>query len=104
VLKHATTVLGDPPQIFPVSARLAQRAWDDPDPEQRRRLRQDSRLDDLERYISATLDDATRLALKFNNPLGVADNLVTQAQAAIEVGEAGRGRPDGCLAGSVLTA
>jgi small GTP-binding protein len=106
VLKHATTVLGDPPHIFPVSARLAQRAWDDPDPEQRRRLRQDSRLDDLERYISATLDDATRLALKFNNPLGVADNLVTQAQAAIEV-EAEAVQEDGLTVASleaVLTA
>lgn len=84
VLKHATGVLGDPPQVFAVSARLAQRAWDDPDPEQRRRLRQDSRLDDLEGFISASLDDGTRLALKFNNPLGVAENLVTQAQATID--------------------
>ena len=84
VLKHATGLLGDPPELFPVSARLAQRAWDDPDPEQRRRLRQESRLDDLERFISATLDDATRLALKLNNPLGVADNLVAQAQATVQ--------------------
>lgn len=84
VLKHATSLLGDPPELFPVSARLAQRAWDDPDPEQRRRLRQESRLDDLERFISASLDDSARLALKLNNPLGVADNLVSQAQATIQ--------------------
>lgn len=94
VLKHATSMLGDPPEFFPVSARLAQRAWDEPDPEQRRQLRETSRLDDLERYISATLDDATRLALKLDNPLGVADNLVAQAQATVEK-EAEAVREDG---------
>ena len=78
VIKHATTVLGDPPEFFPVSARLAQRARSEPDPEQRARLRAASRLDDLDRYITATLDDTTRLQLKFTNPLGVAENLVAQ--------------------------
>src|SRR5918996_620627 len=79
VLKHATTVLGDTPEFFPVSARLAQRALSEPDPEQRRRLRTTSGLDALEQYINSVLDDRTRLQLKFNNPLGVANNLVTQA-------------------------
>ena len=78
VIKHATTVLGDPPEFFPVSARLAQRARSEPDLEQRARLRAASRLDDLDRYITATLDDTTRLQLKFTNPLGVAENLVAQ--------------------------
>ena len=78
VIKHATTVLGDPPEFFPVSARLAQRARSEPDPEQRARLRAASRLDELDRYITATLDDTTRLQLKFTNPLGVAENLVAQ--------------------------
>jgi len=78
VIKHATTVLGDPPEFFPVSARLAQRARSELDPEQRTRLRAASRLDDLDRYITATLDDTTRLQLKFTNPLGVAENLVAQ--------------------------
>ena len=61
VIKHATTVLGDPPEFFPVSARLAQRARSEPDPEQRARLRAASRLDDLDHYITATLDDTTRV-------------------------------------------
>ena len=78
VIKHATTVLGDPPEFFPVSARLAQRARSEPDPEKRERLRAASRLDELDRYITATLDDTTRLQLKFTNPLGVAENLVAQ--------------------------
>ena len=88
VLKHATTVLGDTPEFFPVSARLAQRALSELDGEKRRSLWVASGLDALEQYITATLDDTTRLRLKFSNPLGVADNLVTQAanstQAQIE--------------------
>ena len=79
VLKHATTVLGDPPEFFPVSARLAQRALSAPDAEQRQRLRRASGLDALEQYINSVLDDTTQLQLKFNNPLGVANNLVMQA-------------------------
>jgi len=79
VLKHATTVLGDTPEFFPVSARLAQRSLSEPNPEQRQHLRAASGLDALEQYINSTLDDSMRLQLKFSNPLGVADNLVTQA-------------------------
>ncbi len=79
VLKHATRVLGDTPEFFPVSARLAQRALSESDPEQRQSLRIASGLDALEQYITSTLDDTTRLQLKFSNPLGVADNIITQA-------------------------
>lgn len=79
VLKHATTVLGDPPEFFAVSARSAQRALRAADPEQRKRLWSASRLEDLDQYITDTLDDSTRLQLKFSNPLGVAENIVAQA-------------------------
>ncbi len=79
ILKHAATILGDLPELFPVSARLAQRAQSESDAGQRQRLRAASRLDDLEQYITASLDDAARLRLKFGNPLGVADNLIVQA-------------------------
>ena len=78
VLKHATAVLGDTPEFFPVSARVAQRSLSEVDSEQRQRLRAASGLDALEQYITSTLDDATRLQLKFSNPLGVADKLITQ--------------------------
>ena len=84
VLTHASTLLGGPPEIFPVSARLAQRARGEPDPDQRRRLRAASRLDALEEFIVATLDDDTRLLLKFNNPLGVAGHLLAQAEKAVQ--------------------
>jgi len=79
VLKHATKVLGDTPEFFPVSARLAQRALSEADSGQRQQLRVASGLDALEQYITSTLDDTTRLRLKFSNPLGVADNIITQA-------------------------
>ncbi|MBN1454343.1 MAG: dynamin family protein [Anaerolineales bacterium] len=79
ILKHTAKILGDQPQLYPVSAKLAQRALSEPDPEERARLRSASRLDDLEKFISATLDDTARLHLKFNNPLGVAEHLIAQA-------------------------
>ena len=84
VLKHATRVLGDIPEFFPVSARLAQRALADPDPEARQRLRAASGLEALEQYITSTLDDTTRLQLKFNSPLGVAENILTQIAKSTE--------------------
>ena len=79
IIKHTTPILGDQPQLVPVSAKLAQRAISETDPAERARLRGLSRLDDLEQFISATLDDVTRLELKFNNPLGVAERLIDQA-------------------------
>jgi len=85
ILKHAATILGDRPQLYPVSAKLAQRALSESDPEERSRLRALSRLDDLEAFINSTLDDHTRLELKFNNPLGVAENLIEQAAGGLEV-------------------
>ena len=79
ILTHATTILGAQPKLLPVSAKLAQRALSEPDPAERARLRGLSRLDELEQFITATLDDTTRLELKFNNPLGVAERLIEQA-------------------------
>lgn len=79
ILKHASAVLGETPVLFPVSARLAQRALTEPDENQRQYLRASSRLEELEKYITSTLDDNTRLQLKFGNPLGVAENLIAQA-------------------------
>jgi small GTP-binding protein len=84
ILKHAASILGDTPELFPVSARLAQRASAESEEPERLRLRDESRMDDLERYIDATLEDATRLQLKFQNPIGVAENLLAQADQMIQ--------------------
>jgi small GTP-binding protein len=85
ILKHSTGILGDQPELYPVSAKLAQQALSEADPEKRASLRRASRLDDLEQYISATLDDTARLHLKFNNPLGVAERLAEQAAQSLSI-------------------
>jgi small GTP-binding protein len=85
VLQHISQKPGEPPRLFPVSARLAQRAQTETEPEKRARLRSASRMDDLEQFISIALDDATRLQLKFNNPLGVAEHLCDQAGQILAV-------------------
>ena len=84
VIRHAANLLGDIPDLFPVSAKLAQRAWREEDSAKAQELRAASRLDALESYINATLDDVTRLRLKFNNPLGVAEKLSVEANASIQ--------------------
>jgi small GTP-binding protein len=63
--------LGLTPEIFPVSTRNALRAKQgEPD------LWQSSRFEALEHYIRETLDEGSRLRLKFLNPLGVGMHLV----------------------------
>ena len=84
ITQHAAGVLGDVPQLFPVSARLAQRAALEADPAEKERLLEASQIRELEAFITATLDDSSRLALKFGNPLGVAVNLVERAQKNIQ--------------------
>lgn len=83
VANHAAAVLGTMPELFVVSARLAQRAWSEPDETKRDQLRQVSNIEALEHYISRTLDDTTRLRLKFLNPIGVAEKLAAQAETAL---------------------
>lgn len=84
IRKNTNSVLGDEPELFPVSARLAQRSWKETEPDRKAELRTASNLDALEQYISATLDDSTRLKLKFNSPLGVADHLTGKAAESIK--------------------
>jgi small GTP-binding protein len=79
VLRHAAGILHEEPRLFPVSAKMAQRAQAEPETEKRQRLREASQLDTLEQFVSATLDDASRLELKLNNPLGVAEHLGDEA-------------------------
>ena len=83
ITKHVTLTLGEPPVLIPVSARFAQRASLEREETERLRLRSASNFDELEQYINVSLDDATRLQLKLRNPLGVAENLVDQAEKQI---------------------
>ncbi len=77
VRDSARRLLGITPEIFPVSARAAMRAkqgepaaW------------AASRFEDLERFVSGTLDERSRFRLKLANPIGVGYALA-QRYAAI---------------------
>lgn len=85
VRTNAAEILGYEPEVFLVSAKLAQKAGSSADSEESRQLRQESGFADLEKYISQTLDDKTRLGLKLRNPIGVATNLHKTASDAIEL-------------------
>lgn len=70
VRENAITLLGTEPEIFPVSSRYALKAklgdsslW------------QSSRFEALEEFIRTTLDEKSRVRLKFFNPLGVGMHL-----------------------------
>ena len=70
-------LLGFTPEIFPVSALLAQqaKALRDRNPDERQRLMERSRFPTLEQYVVETLDEEGRIRLKLLNPLGVAERL-----------------------------
>lgn len=85
VSTNAEMILGYPPEIFMVSAKQAQLAQKTADPAEAARLRQLSGIDNLESYITQTLDDKKRLELKLRNPIGVASNLERTASQAIEL-------------------
>ena len=79
IAENSRALVGMTPEIFPVSARLAQRAklgepelWDD------------SRFGTLEDFIQNTLDESGRLRLKFLNPLGVGKHLVEKYLETID--------------------
>ncbi len=82
VLTHTTGILGNTPTLFVTSAKLAQKAAKIEDPAEQASLRSTSGLDALEEYITETLNDSVKLDLKFRNPLGVAENLLRQAEQA----------------------
>jgi len=71
MLDHARALFGMTPEFFPVSARLALRAKQG-EPV----LWEESRFGALENYIHQTLDETSRVRLKFMNPLGVGTHLV----------------------------
>ena len=79
ITENARALFGITPEVFPVSSRLALRAkLGEP------ALWLDSRFEQLESYIHATLDERGRLRLKFLNPLGVGLHLVEKYLGAVE--------------------
>jgi hypothetical protein len=71
VRQNTMMLLGTTPDIFPISARKALEAKQG-DPAQWNV----SGFEPLEHYIHDTLDETSRLRLKFLNPLGVGDRLI----------------------------
>ena len=71
VRENGRAVLGEDPEIFPVSARAAlQGKKGESEPWKQ------SRFEPFERYLHDILDEQSRLRLKMLNPLGVGDRLV----------------------------
>src|SRR5205823_6326228 len=77
-------LLGFRPRVFPVSARAALLAVETTDPEIRAEARRASRFDTLEDFVSSTLDERGRLALKLASPLGVAERVARTFVMAAE--------------------
>lgn len=80
VRQHATALLGSQPEIFPISARLAQEARQAISGEEGVRLWESSRLGALRDYLAVTLDDEGRTRLKLLTPLGVMERLILTYQ------------------------
>ena len=79
-------LLGFTPEIFPVSALLAQqaKALGDRNPDERKRLMNRSRFAALEQYVVETLDEEGRIRLKLLNPLGVAERLTDRYREDVD--------------------
>ncbi|MGI8977422.1 MAG: dynamin family protein [Thermomicrobiales bacterium] len=77
VRENVERLLGFKPEIFPVSAMLAQqaKALVDRNPDERDRLWAASDFETLEDYIVETLDEEGRVRLKLLNPLGICEHL-----------------------------
>ena len=73
--QHATGLLGSTPEIFPVSARLAQDARRAYAGDEGIQLYERSRLGAVRDYLLRTLDDEGRTRLKLLTPLGVMQRL-----------------------------
>jgi translation elongation factor EF-G len=85
VRENAQTLLGRQPEVFPLSARQAQRSKRAADSGNGADSEwQASRFEAVERYITDTLDEDERIRLKLMNPLGVAQSITTKYRTAVE--------------------
>ncbi len=102
-MNNFRSLLAIEPVIFPISSKLALKAktettsmllncWNfvannktDPEDLKNNVNWQTSHFGDLEKYILESLDSGQRAKLKMVNPIGVADHIVTQYVASIDV-------------------
>ena len=91
VSDHARTLLGATPEIFPVSSRRALRGklaaasatGEDAGSAKPAEPVAGDRFEDLERYITSTLDEQERVRLKLLNPIGIGMRLVHTSRGTI---------------------
>jgi small GTP-binding protein len=84
VKENISRLLGFTPEVFPISALLAQqaKALGDRNPSERKRLWNQSRFGDLESYIFNTLDEEGRIRLKLLSPLGISEHVADRYHKA----------------------
>jgi len=87
VRENIERLLGFKPEIFAVSALLAQqaKAVAERNPQEQDRLWAASQFEPLERYVIETLDEEGRVRLKLLNPLGIAEHLADRYLRATSV-------------------
>ncbi len=83
VRDNCRNLLGFQPEIFPVSALLAQRALAATGQETLQ-LWEQSRFGKLEEYLFHTLDEAERIRLKLLSPLGVMQRLLHETDTSVQ--------------------
>ncbi len=83
VRDNCKNLLGFQPEIFPVSALLAQRALAATGQETLQ-LWEQSRFGKLEEYLFHTLDEAERIRLKLLSPLGVMQRLLNETRTSVQ--------------------
>ena len=83
VRDNCKNLLGFQPEIFPVSALLAQRALAATGQETLQ-LWEQSRFGKLEEYLFHTLDEAERIRLKLLSPLGVMQRLLQETHSSVQ--------------------
>ncbi len=83
VRDNCKNLLGFQPEIFPVSALLAQRALVATGQETLQ-LWEQSRFGKLEEYLFHTLDEAERIRLKLLSPLGVMQRLLQETNTSVQ--------------------
>lgn len=80
---NVSRLLGFQPTVIPVSARLAMQALAIENRTTREELDRLSGFAALRTYVFSTLDEASRLRLKLENPLGIADAVTARFRDAV---------------------
>ncbi len=87
IRENVSRLLGFEPKVIAVSARLAMQALEIENRTTREELDRVSGFAALRTYVFSTLDEASRLRLKLENPLGIADSVMSRLRDAVAARE-----------------